>query len=134
MEEKNIIIYDGICNFCNGAVSFIIKRDPYRKFVFTPIHSNFAQNLIKKYNLQDIGTDTVFLIKDGRCSYKTEAALEIAKELSGYWHLFNIFKIIPIRLRDSIYDLIAKNRYKLFGKNLTCIIPPIEIKNRFFGL
>lgn len=134
MEKQNIIIFDGVCNFCCGAVNFIIKRDPNKKFKFTPMDSKLSTELLEKYDMKHIGKETIYLIIDDKCFYKSTAALEIAKELSGFWYIFNIFKIVPVRLRDFIYDIISKNRYKLFGKKDSCMIPTQDIKDRFIDI
>ena len=131
MIKKNVIIYDGFCVFCNWGVQFIIKRDPNKKFMFTSINTLIAKKLIKKHNLEAVGTDTIFLIANNNSFYKTSAILKIVKELNGYWYLFGIFKFIPINIRDYIYDKIAKNRYKLFSKKQNCMVPDENIKNRF---
>ncbi len=99
MEEKNIIIFDGVCNFCNGAVNFIIKRDLNKNFLFTPMQSQLSKELIKTHNI-NIKEDTIFLIKENKYLYKSSAIFEITKGLSGYWYLFNIFKVLPLFFRD----------------------------------
>ena len=95
MSEKKIVIFDGVCNFCNGAVNFIIERDSKKQFLFTPMQSQYAQTLIKTYCVSNVGIDTFLLVKDGRSFIWTDAALEIAKELDGSWSLFLIFRFVP---------------------------------------
>ena len=129
--QQNIIIFDGVCNFCNKAVNFIIKRDPTSKFLFAPSQSLQAQNLLDKYQLTNVTLDTLILIKNDKCFLQSDAVFEIIKDLSGYWYLFGVFKIIPKILNDKLYNFISKNRYKFFGKKNTCMIPKDEIKNRF---
>ena len=116
MDNKPIIIFDGICNFCNGSVNFIINRDVHSVFTFTPMQSETAKSLMHKYEITELGNDTFILIKNDVIYVRTNAALEITKDLSGYWHLFLVFKILPVSIRDLFYNFLAKNRYKLFGK------------------
>lgn len=131
MPTKTIIIFDGVCNFCNGAVNFIIKRDCKALFKFVPLQSEIAQELMLKHQVQELGSDTFILIKNGQCFVRTNAALEVAKELDGIWFLFGIFKLVPVFIRDYFYNLLAKNRYKLFGKQEYCMVPNKEIRDRF---
>jgi predicted DCC family thiol-disulfide oxidoreductase YuxK len=134
MSTKHLVIFDGVCNFCNGAINFIIKHDPNETFTFTPMQTELAISLTKKHNIANAGVDTLFLIKNGKCYRRTDAALEITKDLSGYWHLFKILKIIPRPIRDFFYKIFAKNRYKIFGKRNVCMVPTEKVKRRFVGL
>ncbi len=131
MDKRDIVIFDGVCNFCIGAVNFIIKRDPKGVFAFTPMQSDIAKTLMKKHQVKEEGLDTFLLIKDGDCYVRTDAVLEISKNLTGLWHLFSIFKILPRPTRDYFYRLLARNRYNLFGKRKSCLIPTPEIRRRF---
>jgi len=123
MESRNIIIFDGVCNFCNGSVNFIIQRDPDNKFAFTPLQSDLSKELVQKHGIEEVGFDTFLLIKNGQCYVRTDAALEIAKELTGFWYLCTVFKIIPRPIRDWFYRLFARNRYAIFGRTEYCMIP-----------
>ena len=129
MGGERIIFFDGVCNLCNGAVQFIIKRDPKAKFKFAPLQSTQAEQILTE-ELRDTLDSIVFYDK-GKEYTKSTAALHIAKELSGPWRLFLVFKILPKRFRDWVYDLIAKKRYKWFGKRDSCMLPTPELKNRF---
>jgi predicted DCC family thiol-disulfide oxidoreductase YuxK len=131
MSTQHIIIFDGICNFCNGSVNFIIKRDHENVFLFTPMQSKSAQDLIAKYQVKNVGFDTFLLIKNDECFYRTDAALEITKDLSGFWFLFRALKILPSSFRDYFYRLLARNRYSVFGKSDVCMIPTPEVKSKF---
>ncbi len=131
MKEPYIIIFDGVCIFCNGAVRFIFRRDPRKVFVFSPMQSRFSKSLIEKYKVKDVGYDTFLLIKNGKCYLRTEAALEIAKDLSGYWVLFNVLKVLPRSLRDFFYRLFARNRYAIFGRSQSCMVPTPALQRRF---
>ncbi|MEH6670688.1 thiol-disulfide oxidoreductase DCC family protein [Halopseudomonas sp.] len=131
MDKRYIVIFDGVCNFCNGAVNFIIKRDPGGVFVFTPMQSELARELVVKFNVPNVGVDTFLLIKNDRCYVFSDAALEIARNLAGLWFLFNVFKIVPRPIRDGAYKLFARNRYELFGRTEACMVPSDEVRSRF---
>ena len=134
MKTGSIIIFDGVCNFCNGAINFIIKYDAEKKFTFTPMQTELAKSLMEKHEITNVGVDTFLLIKNNECYIWTNAAFEISKDLSGYWHLSNILKIIPRPVRDFFYRMFARNRYKLFGKQNVCMSPTADIEDRFVGL
>jgi len=131
MNNRYIVIFDGVCNFCNGAVNFIIKRDPEGLFAFTPMQSELAKELMLRYAINNVSVDTIVLIKNDQCFVFSSAALEIAKDLTGYWYMFNVFKVIPSFVRDLIYKLFARNRYRLFGRQDTCIVPNEDVRSRF---
>jgi len=131
MDNRHIVIFDGVCDFCNGAVNFIIRRDPEGMFSFTPMQSDMAQELMQKHHAIQVGSDTFLLIKNGRLYKQTDAALEIARGLSGFWYLLRAFKILPRPIRDYFYRLFARNRYTLFGKRESCMIPTPDIRDRF---
>jgi predicted DCC family thiol-disulfide oxidoreductase YuxK len=134
MNNRHIVIFDGVCNFCNGAVNFIINRDPDELFVFTPMQSQLAKNLMAQHQIPNVGIDTFVLIKAGRAHVFSNAALEIAQDLKGYWYLFTIFKLLPSSFRDFFYKLFARHRYRLFGRSDTCMMPTEKLKARFVGL
>jgi len=90
-----------------------------------------AQKLISDYNVENVGFDTFLLIKNGECYYRTNAAIEIAKDLRGAWSLLIVVKIIPRPIRDFFYRLFARNRYSIFGKTEICMVPTKELKNKF---
>lgn len=134
MDSRHIVIFDGVCNFCNGAVNFIINRDPNGIFAFTPMQSELAHELMKRYSVPDVGVDTFLLIKNGQCFVFSSAALEITKDLTGLWYFFNVFRVVPKPIRDAIYKMFARNRYKLFGRKDTCMVPSKEVRSRFVGI
>ncbi|MFW2364858.1 MAG: thiol-disulfide oxidoreductase DCC family protein [Desulforhopalus sp.] len=134
MDNRYIVIFDGVCVFCNGVVNFIINRDPESVFSFSPMQSEVAQSLIEKHGASTEILNTLMLIKNGKCYLRTDAILEIAKDISGFWYFFNIFKIIPRPLRDFLYTIFARNRYNLFGKRNSCMVPTENVRNRFIGL
>ena len=130
-ENKHIIIFDGVCNFCNRSVNFIIKRDPQAVFHFTPMQSTTAKSLLEKHQIYNADLDTFLLIKNNSYYSFTDAALEITRDLSGYWRFLYILRIIPAPIRDFFYRLFARNRYQLFGKSDSCMVPTDELKSRF---
>ena len=129
--NQPIIIFDGVCNLCNSSVNFIIKRDPNSNFLFVPNQSVKAEELLKKYSLENQNLDTIILIKNDKYYIKSDAVFEIIKELSGYWYLFGIFVILPKSFQDYMYGFISKNRYKFFGKKDFCMIPSKKLQERF---
>jgi len=131
MKNKHIIIFDGVCNFCNSSVNFIIKHDHSNVFLFAPLQSPTAEKLIAEHQVSDVGFDTFLLIKNDECFFRTNAALEITRDFNGYWYLLNGFKVIPRPIRDYFYRLFARNRYAIFGKADVCMVPNPELKNKF---
>jgi len=128
---KRIILFDGVCNFCDASVQFIIKRDPAAHFLFTSLQSEKGLELTKKYAIPE-DVDSLVLIENGKAFTKSSAALRIAKKLDGLWHLFFLFILVPRKIRDSVYNYVAKNRYKWFGKKEdACMLPSIEQRKRF---
>ena len=130
-STHSIIIFDGVCNLCNGAVNFVIKRDPRNVFKFTPLQEKQGVLLLKKHAVDARKLDSIVLIENGNVYIKSSAALRIAKKLSGLWPLFFVLLIIPSFIRDGVYDFIAKNRYKWFGKKEQCMIPTPGFREKF---
>ena len=129
---KKIILFDGVCNLCNGAVQWIIKRDEADAFRFAPLQSDLASDLLKARNVDTSQMDSIILIDPGVAYYvKSDAALEIARNLKGYKFLPALFAWLPLSLRDAAYDLIARNRYRMFGKKEACMIPSPELTAKF---
>lgn len=131
MENNNIILFDGVCNFCNSSINFVIERDPHKKFKFAPLQSDAGEKIQKQFNLDTSKLDSVLLIKNGKVLSKSTAALYIAKELKGLWPLLFIFIIVPPFLRNLVYNYIAKNRYKWFGRQDSCMMPSPDVRSRF---
>ncbi|NRD79528.1 thiol-disulfide oxidoreductase DCC family protein [Bacillus sp. BRMEA1] len=127
---EQIILFDGECHLCNSSVQFIIKRDRKGYFKFASLQGKTAQNLIKKYKM-DIAVDSFVLIKNKKVYYKSTAALLVSRQLNSFWKLFSIFLFVPPMLRDLVYEIIAHNRYRWFGKTESCMLPKPEWKNRF---
>ena len=133
-EDQYLVIYDGVCNFCNGAVSFIIKRDKSERFIFSPMQSDYAQAIIREKSVETVGVDTFMLVKNGQVYLWSDAALEITRDLTGFWSLFRVFSILPSGFRDVFYKLFARNRIRLFGGTNQCQIPDKHLLSRYRGL
>ncbi|SDN40721.1 thiol-disulfide oxidoreductase DCC family protein [Bacillus sp. OK048] len=127
---ERIILFDGVCNLCNSSVQFIIKRDPKGHYKFASLQSMKGQSLLKQYGY-DKEFDSFILIENQRIYSKSSAALMICRNLTGLWKLLNILRILPAPFRDFFYDVVAKNRYKWFGKKESCMLPTKEMKKRF---
>lgn len=127
---EKIILFDGECNFCDHSVQFIIKNDPEGRFKFASIQSEIGKKLLNQINVPE-DTDSFILIVKDRYYSKSSAALRICKDLKGFWKIFYVFLIVPRPIRDLFYRILAKNRYKWFGKKNSCMLPSPEIRNRF---
>ena len=125
-----IVLFDGECNFCDSSVQFIIKRDPDGFFQFAALQSEIGEELKKKHQIPD-RLDSIIVIENNTVYDSSDAALFISKHLNGLWKCFYIVKLIPKSLRNSVYKIIAKNRYNWFGKKDFCVIPSPDIRNRF---
>ena len=130
ISDKNIILFDGVCNLCNGAVNFIIDRDQEGIFNFASLQSEFGQEVLAHYQLPTDDYDSFIFLKKGKLLTRSSAALEVAKMLKGWSWLYG-FVIVPRFIRDAVYKLIANNRYKMFGKQDSCRLPTPELKSRF---
>lgn len=133
MNENAIILFDGVCNFCNGSVNFIIERDPAAYFKFAPLQSEIGEKLIAEHNINKAETDSVILIENGKAYTHSTAALRIARKLQGAWAWLYGFRVIPQFLRDAAYKLFAKNRYRMFGKREACMLPTPDVRARFLA-
>ena len=127
---KTLLLFDGYCHFCHRAVNLVLRFDHQKKFLFTPLSGTTGTYWQAKLSIPD-RLDSIILIENGRYYSKAEAALKIAKKLGGIFHLAQVFYVLPKIYRDQIYDWIAKNRYRWFGKYNSCIIPGPEYKDRF---
>jgi predicted DCC family thiol-disulfide oxidoreductase YuxK len=125
-----IILFDGICNFCNSSVRFIIERDPEGIFQFASLQSDIGQQLLQKHNIPNT-TDSFVLIEENKAYVESTAALKVCSHLTWPWKLINTCIIVPKPLRDRVYRWIAKNRYKWFGKQDSCMLPSQNIRDRF---
>jgi predicted DCC family thiol-disulfide oxidoreductase YuxK len=131
-KDKKIILFDGVCNLCEASVQFVIKYDKKDVFRFVALQSDLGKEIIKHIGLESKNIDNVILYEPGIAyNYKSAAALEIAKNLGGFFHLGTVFKLIPNGLRNLLYDYVAKNRYQWYGKKESCLVPTIELKSKF---
>jgi predicted DCC family thiol-disulfide oxidoreductase YuxK len=131
-KDKKIILFDGVCNLCESSVLFVIKHDKKDIFRFVALQSDLGKEIIEHIGLSKKNIDSVILYEPGiSYNYKSSAAIEIANDLGGFFHLGTIFKIIPSDLRNVLYDYIAKNRYLWYGKKDNCLLPIEEIKSKF---
>lgn len=131
-KDKKIILFDGVCNLCDSAVQFIIKHDKKDVFRFVALQSELGQEILKHIGIADKNIDSIILYEPGIAYYyKSSAALEIAKSLGGFFYFGTIFRIIPTGISNQLYDYIAKNRYKWYGKKESCMIPTTEMEAKF---
>ena len=131
-KDKKIILFDGVCNLCDSSVQFIIKHDKKDVFRFVALQSDLGQEIIKHIGIDTKNMDSIILYEPGIAYYyKSEAVLEIAKELRWNFSFRTIFSIFPTSFSNRIYDYIAKNRYKWYGKKESCMIPTEELKSKF---
>ncbi|MBK8600385.1 MAG: DUF393 domain-containing protein [Flavobacterium sp.] len=129
---KKIILFDGLCNLCDSSVQFVIKHDSNDQFRFVALQSDLGQKIISHIGINEKNIDSVVLYEPGIAYYyKSNAALQVAKNLGGLFHLGTVFRIIPTTLRNALYDYIAKNRYSWYGKKQHCMIPTPELKAKF---
>jgi predicted DCC family thiol-disulfide oxidoreductase YuxK len=127
---SSIVLFDGVCKFCNGAVNFVISHDHQKRFKFAPLESEIGRELRAKYAI-DPRVDSLVLIEDGRAYVHSTAGLRIWKGLGGIWSLAYAFIIVPAFIRDFLYRTFAKFRYRLFGRTDECLLPTPEIRERF---
>jgi predicted DCC family thiol-disulfide oxidoreductase YuxK len=130
---SHLVIFDGVCNFCETSVNFIIDHDADGTFRFVPSQTALGEALQRKYAINTTTLDTVVLIRDGELFTQSDAAVEIARELDGAWRWLSAVRFVPRPLRDWAYRLIARKRYEWFGRKQVCMVPTAEIRGRFLG-
>jgi predicted DCC family thiol-disulfide oxidoreductase YuxK len=128
-----IVLFDGVCKFCNGSVNFIIDRDQAGYFQFAPIQSEAGSELMEKYVPISPDIDSIILIEDEHAYTHSTAALRIARRLGGIWKAVYALIIVPRPVRDLFYRLFAKYRYRIFGRTEECMLPTPEVRARFLG-
>lgn len=131
MAEHPVILFDGVCNLCTASVIFIINRDSRGRFKFASAQSESGRLLQNQYQIDAIEAGTIAMIKDGVVYVKSDAAIEIAKELDGFWKLLSAIRFVPKPVRDWVYTRIAQNRYHWFGKKDQCLVPTPALRSRF---
>lgn len=131
-KNKKIILFDGVCNLCDSAVQFIIARDKKDVFRFVALQSDLGQQIIAHIGIDTQNIDSIILYEPGIAYYyKSDATLEIAKSLGGIFYFAGIFNIFPTVLRNALYDYVARNRYRWYGKSESCMLPTPELKAKF---
>ena len=132
-KDKQLILFDGVCNLCNVSVLYVIKRDKKDKFLFAPLQSAIGKDITKKFNIDTNKIDSILLYNPTKNSlvYKSSAALQVAKQLGFPTNILVVFLIVPTFIRNWVYNYIAKNRYKWYGKKESCMIPTPELQSKF---
>lgn len=128
-----IVLFDGVCNFCNASVNFVIERDRAGYFKFAPLQSAIGEEMIERHGIDTTETDSVILVEDNIAYTHSTGALRIARRLDGIWSWFYLFIVIPRPIRDVFYRLFARYRYRLFGRQDACMMPTSEIRARFLS-
>ena len=131
LNDKSLILFDGVCNLCNSSVQFIIKRDKKDRFLFSSLQSDAGQQILLQNNRENLNLETILLIEDNQIYDKSTAILKIMRKLSGGYPLLYAFMIVPKFIRDFVYMRVANNRYKWFGKMDACLIPTEDLKMTF---
>lgn len=132
-QRHFVILFDGVCNFCNGSVQFIIRRDRKGRFRFASLQSSAGKQLLARHRIRE-QADSIVLIENGSCFTESTAVLRIAGRMSGIWKIAAILLVIPKPIRDCLYRYFARNRYRWFGKQEACMIPTEETRKRFLSL
>lgn len=130
-DKKSVILFDGVCNLCNTSVQFVLKHDKKQHFLFASLQSDAASKVLLQFNVTNSNSGTIILIEEGKLYEKSTAVLRIAKKLNPIWNLFYFFIFLPESIRDFVYDIVAKNRYRWFGKSNHCLINTPQNANRF---
>lgn len=132
-NEHPVVLFDGVCNLCNGTVQFVIRRDRAQRFRFAPLQSEAAARACAAAGVAAPGSEpgSMLLILGDRVVDRSTAALHIARRLPFPWPLFSVFLLVPRFLRDLVYRFVARNRYRWFGKNESCMVPTPELRGRF---
>ena len=128
-----LVLFDGVCNLCNGSVQLIIRHDPRGVFRFASLQSPLGEEMLARFGIDRRIVDSVILVEGDRWYRESDAALGIARRLGGGWKALAVLRAIPRPLRDALYRLVARNRYRWFGKQETCWLPTPELRERFLG-
>lgn len=129
--HERILFFDGVCNLCNGLVRFIIKHDRRARIKFAPLQSDLARRMLSSYCIAQ--PDSVIYLTEGKCLTKSSAILRMFHDMEGGWKILYGFVVLPRFLRDFIYDVIARYRYRIFGRRESCMIPSPGVKDRFLA-
>lgn len=129
----SVLLFDGVCNLCNTSVKWVLLRDKKGEFKFAAIQSEAGQSLLKSFGLENQPLESVILLSGRQAYIKSDAAIKVASKLGGIWTIALVFRLVPRPVRDAIYDWVAKNRYRWFGKQEQCLLPQPEWKDRFLN-
>lgn len=129
--QNPVVLFDGVCNLCNASVQFLIRQDKHERLRFASLQSEFGQETLKKFHLPEKDFNSFIFLENEKIYLRSAAALRIAAYLGGFWRVFQLFWLVPPFIRNAMYDLIAKNRYKWFSKKTECMLPSPELKRRF---
>ena len=133
-KNKKLILFDGVCNLCNSSVQYIINHDKHDIFLFAPLQGETGQKIISYFNIDTSKTDSIILYSEEKgIDYKSTAALKIASRIGFPQNLLSAFLIVPAFIRNWVYDFIARNRYKWYGKKDECMIPTPDLKSKFLN-
>jgi len=138
-EPNPIVLYDGVCGLCNRLNQFLLKRDRYDRLRFASLQSNFATSLLEQHGVSAVDLDTVYVVLDygqpaERLLVRSDAILHVVDQLGGLWRVSRLGSFLPKALRDSLYNLVARNRYRAFGKHETCLLPEPRYQSKFLDL
>lgn len=126
-----VVFFDGVCNLCNGFIQFLVRHDRQRNFRYSPLQSTAGARLLQGYPVDTERLDSIVLLHNGNIYERSEAFLRICKELGGRYRLLWVFRVLPLSLRDALYNLIARYRYRIWGEKDHCMIPTPELMDRF---
>jgi predicted DCC family thiol-disulfide oxidoreductase YuxK len=128
-----IVLYDGVCGLCSRLVQWILKHDPQGHFRFAALQSELGQALLERYDLPTDDLDTFVLVQDGEAYTRSRGGLQVAAGLQGPWRALSALRAVPRPLADWVYNRVAGNRYRIFGRSEACMLPPPEVRARFLG-
>ncbi|MFW5923957.1 MAG: thiol-disulfide oxidoreductase DCC family protein [archaeon] len=132
-KDDPVVLFDGVCNLCNGVVQFVIPRDPHGRLRFAPLQSEPGQDLLRHHDLATDDFDTIVLVEGDQTFTKSDAVLRIAEVLGWPYSLARVGRLLPATVRDWIYDVVADNRYDWFGRKNQCMVPDEGVRDRFLG-
>ena len=131
IDSKIVVLFDGVCNLCNGAVQYLIRRDRKNVFRFASLQSEPARALLQGYQFSSGQFDSIIVVKSGRVYERSDAVMILASALGFPWKVMVAGKVLPRLVRDGLYNLIARNRYRIFGRRESCMIPDPALKDKF---
>jgi predicted DCC family thiol-disulfide oxidoreductase YuxK len=132
--DHPVLLFDGVCNLCNGSVQFVIDHDDDARFRFAPLQSDVAQELLDQVGYDDYDFETVVLVEGEEYYTKSEGALRVAARLDGPWSWTRFLRVVPRPVRDWVYDRVADYRYLVFGKRDRCMVPTPDLEDRFLAM